>query len=494
MRNTRLFKKILAILIVLILLAFTSCTQDEVYDDIAEPITTSYNGETVIQTDRVQRIPPNLPDYDFEGHTFRVLTNAWDELSPDLAFMNVRDLVHSEELGGNPLNEAVFRRNQTLQDRYNFTIEQMMRTDPWGVIRTSVAAGDSQFDSAMIEITGLPRLIVEGHLIDLFTIDHIDFEKPWWDQNMVDNAVKNRLFFASGDLNTRNKDRLATILFNKQLLDDLELDCPYELVRNGQWTLEALYTMARTASADLGGQGGLLNPNTDRFGLIYNMNIEMPALIAGAGVRFIEIGVDGLPSLVFETDRNFRAVAAVRELLSSDFSLRNQMGGGHVFEEGRSLFKVTQIQQVELLRAMETDFGVLPMPWLDEHQGEWKHSADASFSNTVVIPNFHDERALDRIAFMLEAIASESRYTIIPAYYDIQLTGQLIRDEQCREMLEIIFNSIVWESGIVYGWINLHQHDFIMRLLSYPASTWEIHSRLIEDRMQRTVDDFANME
>ena len=494
MRNTRLLKKTLAILIVAILLAFISCTENEVDDDVTEQITTSYNDEIAIQTDRVQRIAPNLPNYDFEGHTFRVLTNAWSELSPDLSFMNVRDLVHSEELGGNPLNEAVFRRNQTLQDRYNFTIEQIMRADPWGIIRTSVAAGDSQFDSAMIEITGLPRLIVEGHLVNLFTVDYIDFEQPWWDQNMVGNAVKNRLFFASGDLNTRNKDRLAAILFNKQLLDDLELDCPYELVHNGKWTLETLYTMSRTAAADLGGQGGVLNSDIDRFGLIYNMNIEMPALIVGVGVRFVEIEADGLPSLAFESDRNFRAVSAVRELLSSDFSLRNHMGGGHVFEEGRSLFKVTQIQQVELLRAMETDFGVLAMPWLDEHQGEWKHSADASFSNTVVIPNFHDERALDRIGFMLEAIASESRYTIIPAYYDIKLTGQLIRDEQCREMLEIIFNSIVWESGIIYGWINLHQHDFIMRLLSYPASTWEIHSGLIEDRMQRTIDYFTNME
>jgi hypothetical protein len=101
---------------------------------------------------------------------------------------------------------------------------------------------------------------------------------------------------------------------------------------------------------------------------------------------------------------------------------------------------------------MEIDFGILPLPWFDEHQREWRHSVTTTSGQVLAVPNVHYGDALDRIGFMLEAVAAESRYTTIPAHHDIQLQAKLLRDDESSEMLDIIFGSMLWELSGVYGW------------------------------------------
>jgi len=114
----------------------------------------------------------------------------------------------------------------------------------------------------------------------------------------------------------------------------------------------------------------------------------------------------------------------------------------------------------------------------------------------MAIPNFHDDESLARAGFMLEAISAESRYTVIPAYYDIQLTTQIARDEESSEMLDIIFSTTVWDTGEIYNWgdlswqlltmIDAENRDIVSRL--------ERVSNAIERSMTRTIDRFLELD
>lgn len=54
----------------------------------------------------------------------------------------------------------------------------------------------------------------------------------------------------------------------------------------------------------------------------------------------------------------------------------------------------------------------------------------------------------ERTGLILEALAAESRYTVIPAYYDIAFKDS--GEEESVDMLDIIFSSRVYDLGELY--------------------------------------------
>jgi hypothetical protein len=55
---------------------------------------------------------------------------------------------------------------------------------------------------------------------------------------------------------------------------------------------------------------------------------------------------------------------------------------------------------------------------------------------------------------ILEDLSAESRYILQPAYYEINLRGKFARDDESREMLDIILNNSAFDIGYVYDFGN----------------------------------------
>jgi len=499
-------KKILLILIISVITAaiFTACT-DESDDDTQ--ITTTPDGETtpVSEDEDTAGILRDMPDYFDQyvaGNTLKVFTFDTAVHGVQFAIFNTRDIATEEETG-DPINDAVYRRNAVLKEKYGFELEPVL-DNSWGddnamtnSVRRAVLAGDRYFDVFLMPLFLAGGAAQEGLLLDLSGVQYLDFEKPWWDKGAAKNlSIGNRLFFAIGDSVLMNKDETSVILFNKQLLSDLHLENPYELVRGGQWTLDKLREMSREAMADLDGNGEM-DSETDRFGYLPGNSFGTGILLS-LGVRFADKDENDLPFLTFASERTFTAVDANLDFTTADFvwwpsNKTLSTGDGtleRVFDEGRALFYLARLRSVERLRGMETDFGILPMPRLDEYQPEYGHWVGA-LGQALAIPSFYDSDTSDKIGFMLDVIAEESLRTVIPAYYEVQLKGKLTRDDESHEMLDIIFNSIVWDPGRIYGWFEGND-TFNDAYLT--ASRYESQLGRIESRMQATVDAFANID
>ena len=88
---------------------------------------------------------------------------------------------------------------------------------------------------------------------------------------------------------------------------------------------------------------------------------------------------------------------------------------------------------VDKLRAMETDFGILPIPKLDSSQEKWGHTVGSRYTGVgMAVPI--TARNLERTGHILEAICAESRYTTIPTYYDVSLKTKFARDEESSDI------------------------------------------------------------
>lgn len=58
---------------------------------------------------------------------------------------------------------------------------------------------------------------------------------------------------------------------------------------------------------------------------------------------------------------------------------------------------------------------------------------------------------IERSSIILEALNIESYRLIIPSYYDTVLQGKLARDDESKEMLDLIFENIEFDFGFVHS-------------------------------------------
>lgn len=57
----------------------------------------------------------------------------------------------------------------------------------------------------------------------------------------------------------------------------------------------------------------------------------------------------------------------------------------------------------------------------------------------------------DRTGIIIEALSAESMYTLVPAYMEINLKGKATRDSESEAMLDLIFNTRIYDTGDIFN-------------------------------------------
>lgn len=419
-------------LILISLLLLTSCGGNTELEE------TSTSSESTEISQSETTLPPiEIRDFNEKDFTFfiRWATDGWD--------WNVDDLC-VEEQNGEPVNDAVWKRNNIVQERYNCSISQVKSNDMWNsanIVRTSVLAGDKAYDGIIASGKNMVALGIEGLLYDLNSFNELDLTRSYWNPSIIEElTLSGKLFYAMGDLSATDNRAVRCLYFNKDLFSKYKLDDPYSLVRSGEWTIEKFLKMVSEGRLDLDGNGEY-NEN-DQWGLYVQPTIGVNLFYA-TGSRFITKGNDDRLVVSFGTEKGVDLMSAIADgikgasdamLISNDYQTMIPS-----FAEGHSLFYSEVSLFIERFRQYDFDVGMIPMPKFDNSQEKYCQYADGNCLNYVGIPI--DSPAPDDTALLLEALSAESFETLTKAYYDICLTGKSIRDEESADMLDIIFNN-----------------------------------------------------
>ena len=96
---------------------------------------------------------------------------------------------------------------------------------------------------------------------------------------------------------------------------------------------------------------------------------------------------------------------------------------------------------------------------------------------------------------ILEAISRESKKQLVPAYYDVALQGKITRDEDSKEMLDLIFNNRMYDIGLIfdiggfgtefYNLSTLYSSDYIV--------LWAKGQKMYQKIMDRFVSDWQEI-
>ena len=107
--------------------------------------------------------------------------------------------------------------------------------------------------------------------------------------------------------------------FNAELISSLQLEDPYQLVRDGKWTMDQLLEMSAAATFDLNGDGNF--DANDRYGLISQADSELNSFIYACGLSLTERNKDGGLDLVINNERTV-VTAVLTELNGSTCEYR----------------------------------------------------------------------------------------------------------------------------------------------------------------------------
>lgn len=499
----RLFSRILAVsLAALILIAMlVSCGGGKGDDKADAAVTTAGEAGDTAETGTT-RIEPDLPEKDFGGYKFNVLTKGTSNVH-----WKSKD-IFAAELNGEIINDSVFERNSKIGEKYNFSItEQITSQGTWNMhsdVSKMVLAGEDTIDMSAGGLTGdLRTLSSGGMLIDLKTVPYMDLTQPYYDQNCnAQISINNHLYATTGDLIVMDNEATIAIIYSKKMAEDNQLGDFYEDIDKGSWTTNRMLECATVVSADLNGDG--IHDEFDAWGVIGEV-FNTLVYIYGTGERIIEKDKDDLPTLALENERFYTAFEksiAINGnfdicMYASNFTKYTDVWTDCIdkaFAEDRALFNTAGLVRVTVFRGKDTDFGILPLPKLDEKQTEYYSPVSVGCSNSITIPATASD--LDRTGIIIEALSCESMYTLTPAYYEITVKGKAIRDEKSAEVLDMIFANRVYDLGYMYDWGSIASKIMGLTGSTSPniASTIASTVGAAETKMQETIDQYLALD
>jgi len=385
----------------------------------------------------------DLGEYDFGGEEFKI------QIFENAA---VRNNIDTPEQNGDMFNDALYKRNRTVEAKFNVKIKEVVIGDfKNDQTRKVILTGDStvfdMFDSRCPDVF---INWVGGLTIPYDDLPVIDLAKPYW--NISANktlTIGGNQYAAIGKFNISSYDISHALLFNKKLINDFMLENPYTLVNEGKWTFDRMEEMMKAVIQDLNGDG-IMDLKDDRFGYLTNPKQVLANFWISAGEFSVNKDEDDMPYVAIGGEKFLTVCDRVYSMLwdTGAFAFVEVEQdippyAIEMFGNNQTLFLDTTLLLIESMRSMEMDFGIIPYPKWNEQQENYVSRVEYYMVQQVPITNADPERA----GVMLEALNSESAKTIFPAFFETALKTKYARDDESAEMLDLILNTLVIDIG-----------------------------------------------
>ena len=440
-------KKNLCIILLISILAAVSCGESQQnLSDITNNATTETTEESNDDIAILSTFTPELgEELGLVGYEFNVMIRGADSK------WAIQDLVAEEE-NGDILNDATYQRNMYLEDNFGFTINAGVSADSsLTEINTLILAGDDTYDAYFPMGRQAASAAQSQLLIDLNTLQYLDLDADCWNQMFLDSLTfGDKQYYAAGAISTNSYDAVRVFMFNKDLLSELQLEDPYQLVRDGKWTFDKFNELAVNGASDINGDTTM--SLDDQWGMAWQESIGGMIFYFGMGEEIASTDDDGYPMVSVGSERSIEVYERISAMLQNKqaFYLGADEDILTIFSDGRSLFFTEVLEACNRLRTSNVNFGVIPSPKYDENQEKYIQYVDAWCISPIVVPV--NTSNADRTGFIIQAMAEASAKFLTDPYYDLVLTGKALRDDESAEMLDIIVNNFVMDSTDMYQW------------------------------------------
>lgn len=367
---------------------------------------------------------------------------------------------------GDLVNDALYNRNMAVQERLGITFAYATEKGNGSNVHpftqkvsASISAGDHAYDMVAAHSVTIGLCAAQDLLYDLNEVEHIDYDKPWWPETLINEAtVNDKLLFASGDISANVLYMMYVTFFNKTMLESCQLEDPYELVKEGKWTLDKMISMSKNLYADLNGNAA--KDTDDQYGLTITP-LHSDAFLTGSGITTLD---NAGGTLSYNADFLGEKTQNLQEKLQSFLNdspdgLLSGSASNINFSAGKSLFWIDRCKTAITFSSTDLSYGIVPVPKYDEDQENYRSVIGNPFS-LYAIPK--DSMTADMAGAVMECMASESYRTVSPALYEVSLKLKYSQDDVASQMFDIVKSTVVFDLGRIF-----------LRSLDAPFERWQ---------------------
>jgi len=371
-----------------------------------------------------------------------------------------------EEETGNIENDALYKRQRELEEAFGITWDSVKAEFSQGegggghavveLVKQAVMADQKVYDLVYgTLVVSIQPLFNEDMLEDVSGFTVTDLSAEWWPSTLRDtHAIGGKMFFLTGPIITNYYFDGASVLMNKAVADNYNIELPYEKVKEGRWTFDEMFALANAIPY------GTAGTTTVRFG-----DPQGLSFMFASGMTITKFDDDGkpyiepnLPVELVDLCNRFSVImgdekqTASEKFTASTWESKEEKYGYKSFEDmfadGMFLFYFSPTAAAAALREKDVEFGILPMPKNSADQKQYYSYADNWDARFCAVPRCTRDIATTDV--VIEAMAALSLKHIRPAFYDKLLKGRSTHDTDSREMLDIIFSTKIYDIIDIY--------------------------------------------
>lgn len=444
---------------------------------------------------------PLAADLRFDGETIRFLSRDRDWCDDEITV---------DEMNGEVVNDAVYKREQAVETRLGVTFDNFKTggNDELALsetVKTTVLAQSDEYDVISNAVYAVIPLATQNIFLNLYDIPHLDLDNEWWSQGFnSEMSIGNGQYFMAGDATLSLKRFTFVTAFNKQTFADYGIDDIYQTVRDRKWTIEYQTTLAAQMYEDLNGNN--VSDDQDAFGFAcarYNISsdpywssFELPILtkdednfyVYSVNVERLDKAVNAINKLWWECEGTllypFKSGDLEQDQLAAKFATGNL---------AMMTIRLINLENTEV-RNMADKYGILPIPLLEETQQNYYSMAHDQFC-VLGIPLTVPADRYAAIGATLEYFGYQSRELVTPAYYEIALKTKYANDMESGEMLDIIFENLKIDAGVLYSEdlkMSVGPHHNLRNLVGSNKNSTAAVYKMVEKMTPKLLDKLQN--
>lgn len=403
---------------------------------------------------------------DWQGETITVLG-----YNGEFSYHSIQ--IATEEQTGEALNDAFYERNAKIEELFNLKIKVELPgtgEDTGVMIKNAVLGNSADYDAVVAPLYILGLYLPEDIFLDFNSIenDYLHLDEAWWDQELQKQvAVNGSVYFIAGDALIEDDEATWAMFFNKDMYNSnanlAERGSIYDIVKNGDWTLDVMYEMINDVEYSTGEQKVWHPDSEDKWGMVTQM-LDFYLFMQGCGQTMIDNTGD-VPELRGGTEENINTFYDVAAVLLDEENvgcaeLHVSWNDGHpyqmkrqIFGNGNALFMPNQlavIGQSEISEA-EINYGLIPMPKKNENQDHYTSGVEVYHYSAIALPATAQGKKLEATCYALEAMAYYGNQIVNDDYYERTLTYRRFKDDESGDMLELILNNKTYDMGAIFN-------------------------------------------
>ena len=409
------------------------------------------------------------------------------------------------EITNDTLWDAIYERNALVENRLGVEITTIAQPGAWGgpheiwfqTLRNAVNTKTGDYDGANVYTSQGSPLALEGMYYNLLNFPNVDLKKPWWNQNIIEElTIFDTLFYLAGDLAISEIAQGYAFFYNKDMFYELystqNIDL-YQMVRDGEWTVDKLYEFCAAAWTDNNSSGVIDDGDTIGYTAKYPY-APYDVLLEAMDVH-ITTQVNGIPTLTFYNERTVEVFEKLQSfhLNNPGVLYSNDARTKTSFAANRVLFQFGTMETGNKLRNVEFEYGVLPIPKFDTAQEEYRTSCNNTASLIVVLSSLPADKT-EMVGATLELMAAGSYKTVTPAYYDIVLKSKRASSSEDAEMYDLILNSYSYSFGFIHSTASIAQIGTLFRNFTTDlAQRYESKAQSYDYALEILIDKFDEL-